>query len=87
MSGQKGKVHLGPNVSSSAHNRGCVVNGNMHCKRQDLQVPARSYYCSFEMKCKQLCSYMCRCMVNGSSVCVCSFFCSCMHMFVHVWIR
>ena len=28
MSGQKGKVHLGPNVSSSAHNRGCVVNGS-----------------------------------------------------------
>ena len=26
--GQKGKVHLGPNVSSSAHNRGCVVNGS-----------------------------------------------------------
>ena len=28
MSGQKGKVHLGPNVSSSTHNRGCVVNGS-----------------------------------------------------------
>ena len=28
MCGQKGKVHLGPNVSSSAHNRGCVVNGS-----------------------------------------------------------
>ena len=28
MSGQKGKVHLGPNVSSSAHNHGCVVNGS-----------------------------------------------------------
>ena len=28
MSGQKGKVHLGPNVSSSAHDRGCVVNGS-----------------------------------------------------------
>ena len=28
MSGQKGKVHLGPNVSSSAHGRGCVVNGS-----------------------------------------------------------
>ena len=27
MSGQKGKVHLGPNVSSSAY-RGCVVNGS-----------------------------------------------------------
>ena len=26
MSGQKGKVHLGPNVSSSAHYRGCVSN-------------------------------------------------------------
>ena len=26
--GQKGKVHLGPNVSSSAHYRGCVVNGS-----------------------------------------------------------
>ena len=26
--GQKGKVHLGPNVSSSAHDRGCVVNGS-----------------------------------------------------------
>ena len=26
MSGQKGKVHLGPNVSSSAHYHGCVVN-------------------------------------------------------------
>ena len=25
MSGQKGQVHLGPNVSSSAHHRGCVV--------------------------------------------------------------
>ena len=29
MSGQKGKVHLGPNVSSSAHYRGCVVNHAM----------------------------------------------------------
>ena len=28
MSGQKGKVHLGPNVSSSAHYRGCTVNGS-----------------------------------------------------------
>ena len=28
ISGQKGKVHLGPNVSSSAHGRGCVVNGS-----------------------------------------------------------
>ena len=28
MSGQKGKVHLGPNVSSSAHYRGCVINGS-----------------------------------------------------------
>ena len=28
MSGQKGKVHLGPNASSSAHYRGCVVNGS-----------------------------------------------------------
>ena len=28
MSGQKGKVHLGPNVSSSAHHLGCVVNGS-----------------------------------------------------------
>ena len=28
ISGQKGKVHLGPNVSSSAHDRGCVVNGS-----------------------------------------------------------
>ena len=28
MSGQIGKVHLGPNVSSSAHHRGCVVNGS-----------------------------------------------------------
>ena len=28
MSGQKGKEHLGPNVSSSAHYRGCVVNGS-----------------------------------------------------------
>ena len=28
MSGQKGKVHLGPNVSNSAHDRGCVVNGS-----------------------------------------------------------
>ena len=26
MSDQKGKVHLGPNVSSSTHKRGCVVN-------------------------------------------------------------
>ena len=26
MSGQKGKVHLGPNVSSSARYHGCVVN-------------------------------------------------------------
>ena len=26
--GQKGKVRLGPNVSSSAHYRGCVVNGS-----------------------------------------------------------
>ena len=25
---EKGKVHLGPNVSSSAHYRGCVVNGS-----------------------------------------------------------
>ena len=28
MSGKKGKVHLGPNVSSSVHFRGCVVNGS-----------------------------------------------------------
>ena len=28
MSGQKGKVHLGPNVSSSAHDCGCVVHGS-----------------------------------------------------------
>ena len=28
MSVQKGKVHLGPNVSSSTHDRGCVVNGS-----------------------------------------------------------
>ena len=28
MSGQKGKVHLGPNVSSSTHDRGCMVNGS-----------------------------------------------------------
>ena len=28
MSGQKDKVHLGPNVSSSTHDRGCVVNGS-----------------------------------------------------------
>ena len=28
MSGQKGKVHLGPNVSSSAHYLGWVVNGS-----------------------------------------------------------
>ena len=26
--GQKGKVHLGPNVSSSAHHLGCVINGS-----------------------------------------------------------
>ena len=28
MSGQKGKVHLGPNISSSAHNLKCAVNGS-----------------------------------------------------------
>ena len=29
ISGQKGKVYLGPNVSSSsAHDCGCVVNGD-----------------------------------------------------------
>ena len=28
MSGQKGKVHLSPNVSSSTHDYGCVVNGS-----------------------------------------------------------
>ena len=28
MSDQKGKVHLGPNVSSSAHECRCVVNGS-----------------------------------------------------------
>ena len=28
MSGQKGKVHLGPNVSSSTHYHGYVVNGS-----------------------------------------------------------
>ena len=28
ISRQKGKVHIGANVSSSAHNRGCVVNGS-----------------------------------------------------------
>ena len=28
MCGQKGKVHLGPNVSSSTHQRGCVVDGS-----------------------------------------------------------
>ena len=26
-SGRRGKVHLGPNVSRSAHDRGCMVNG------------------------------------------------------------
>ena len=25
---RKGQVHLGPNVSSSTHYRGCVVNGS-----------------------------------------------------------
>ena len=28
ISGQRDKVHLGANVSSSAHDRGCVVNGS-----------------------------------------------------------
>ena len=28
MSGQKGEVHLSPNVSSSAHDSVCVVNGS-----------------------------------------------------------
>ena len=28
MSGQKSKVHSGPNLSSSAHDRECVVNGS-----------------------------------------------------------
>ena len=28
ISGQKDKVHLGSNVSSSAHDHGCVVNGS-----------------------------------------------------------
>ena len=28
LSGQKGKVHLGPNVSSSTHDCRCVVNGS-----------------------------------------------------------
>ena len=28
MSGRKGKVHLGPNASSSTHDHGCVVNGS-----------------------------------------------------------
>ena len=28
MSGQKGKVHLGPHVSSSVHDCGCMVNGD-----------------------------------------------------------
>ena len=28
MSGLKSQVHLGPNVSSSAHYRGCMVNGS-----------------------------------------------------------
>ena len=32
MSGQKSKVHLGPNVSSSSHYRGCVVYiGQWNC--------------------------------------------------------
>ena len=37
MSGQKGKVHLGPNVSSSAHYRGCVVNGSTSGARQQYE--------------------------------------------------
>ena len=28
MSGQKGKVHLGPNANSSTNYRGCMVNGS-----------------------------------------------------------
>ena len=28
MCGQKGKVHLGPNVSSFAHDHGCMVIGS-----------------------------------------------------------
>ena len=28
MSDQKSKVHLGPNLSSSAHDRECMVNGS-----------------------------------------------------------
>ena len=28
ISGQKGRVHLGPNVNSSPHDRGCMVNGS-----------------------------------------------------------
>ena len=38
MSGQKGKVHLSPNVSSSAHYRGCVVNGSAWCYGSNMSI-------------------------------------------------
>ena len=40
MSGQKGKVHLGPNASSSAHDSGCVVNGSgaMHGSNMSIII-------------------------------------------------
>ena len=46
MSGQKGKVHLGPNVSSSAHDRGCVVNGSEYIASNETRKNTRTRgYC------------------------------------------
>ena len=38
MSGQKGKVHLGPNVSSSAHYRGWVCGQWQWCYGSNMSI-------------------------------------------------
>ena len=49
MSSQKGKVHLGPNVSSSAHDRGCMVTGQCIIMAVVLwqQYEYYYYYCVY----------------------------------------
>ena len=44
MSGQKGKVHLGPNVSSSTHYRGCVHGQWQWCYGSNIYEYYYYYY-------------------------------------------
>ena len=55
MSGQKGKVHLGPNVSSSAHYRGCVVNGS----NMSIINPRRAIAARVTVVVSCVCLYVC----------------------------